>query len=363
MWKVPTSRNLFLAGIAWMALSATAMADTPVPIAIKPDAQTEVPQKFKDHAVKIAVVRQLNTGDVYQEWIAGVQAEAKKLGIDLTVYNADGDNAKQALMLQQAVATQPDAIIIGWGFGDSLRDGIQAAADANIPVVTYYVQVEPSDKVVTVDQGDKLMMTGILDKLKADLGGEGAKGDVIYVYVPGYQALDLRDGVWKEFLQKNSGIKTVATIGVVNANTAAQTADQAKASLTANPDVEAIVAPYDEFTKGATLAITELGLSDKVKTYGMDISTADIAVMTRDKSPWVVTATTNQSNVGSVVLRVAAAKIAGDLTGNSLSVPPLVITQDELRSKKVENIEQLGGAFPALMTPDVAKAPWMDKVQ
>lgn len=356
-------RRTFLAGVASIALAGVAVADTAVPISIKPDAQAEVPQKFQDRAVKVAVVRQLNTGDVYQEWIAGVEAEAKKLGVELTVYNADGDNAKQALMLQQAVATQPDGIIIGWGFGDSLREGLQAAADANIPVVTYYVQVEPSDKVVTVDQGDKLMMAGILDKMKGDVGGEGAKADVIYVYVPGYQALDLRDGVWKEFLKANPGINTVATIGVVNANTAAQTADQAKAALTANPNVKAIVAPYDEFTKGASLAISELGLSDKVKAYGMDISTADIAVMVKEGSPWVVTATTNQSNVGSVVMRVAASKISGDLAGNTLSVPPLIISQDDLRSNKVENIEQLGAAFPGLTTPDVGKAPWMDKLQ
>ncbi|GGI31327.1 MULTISPECIES: substrate-binding domain-containing protein [Bradyrhizobium] len=356
-------RRAFLAGVAGIALTSVAFADGPTPIRVKSDAHAEVPQKFKNHAVKIAVVRQLNTGDVYQEWIAGVEAEAKKLGVKLTVYNADGDNAKQALMLQQAVATQPDAIVIGWGFGDSLRDGIKAAADANIPVVTYYVSVEPSDKVITVDQGDKLMMTGILGALKAHIGGDGAKADVIYVYVPGYQALDLRNEVWKEFLRANPGVNTVATIGVVNANTAAQTADQAKAALTAHPNVKAIVAPYDEFTKGASLAISELGLADKVKTYGMDISTADIAVMTKPHSPWVVTATTNQSNVGSVVLRVAAARIAGDLIGNTLSVPPLVITQEELRTNKVENIEQLGAVFPDLKTPDVAKAPWMDKMK
>ena len=300
---------------------------------------------------------------MYQEWIKGVEAEAKKLHIKLDVYNADGDNAKQALFLQQAVATEPDGIVIGWGFGDSLKPGIDAAKEAGIPIVTYYVQTQCSDQVVTVDQGDKLMMQGILDAMKTDLGGDGVKADVIYVYVPGYQALDLRDGVWKTFLAANPGINTVATIGVVDATTATKTADQAKAALTANRDVKAIVAPYDEFTKGAALAIEELGLQDQVKTYGMDISTADIAVMTKDKSPWVVTATTDQANVGSVVLRTAAAKIAGDLEGNALSVPPLIVTQEDLRSAEIKNVEQLGDKFPGLRTPDVSKAPWMDELK
>jgi len=348
---------------ALLALTAfPAFADC-TPASIKPDASAEIPAKFKDGQVRIAVVRQLNTGDVYQEWIKGVEAEAKKLNIKLDVYNADGDNAKQALFLQQAVATQPDAILIGWGFGDSLKAGIDAAASAGIPVVTYYVQAQCSDKLVTVDQGDDLMMQGILDGMKADLGGDGVEAEVIYVYVPGYQALDLRDGVWKKFLAANPGIKTVATVGVVDANTATKTADQSKAALTANPNVRAIVAPYDEFTKGATLAIEELGLQDKVKAYGMDISTADIAVMTKDKSPWVITATTDQANVGSTALRTAAAKIAGDLLGDTLSVPPLIVTQKDLLESGVKNVEQLAEKFPGLRTPDVSKSPWMDKLQ
>lgn len=351
-----------LAGVMTV-LGSAAYADDPVPATISPKASSTVPEKFAKDEVRIAVVRQLNTGDVYQNWIAGVQAEAKKLHIKLDIYNADGDNAKQALMLQQAVSTKPDGIVIGWGFGDSLKPGIDAAKAAGIPIVTYYVQVAPSDQVVTVDQGDNLMMQGILDKMKADLGGGDIKADVIYVYVPGYQALDLRDKVWKKFLAANPGVKTVATIGVVNANTAAQTADQAKAALTANPNVKAIVAPYDEFTKGAALAIEELKLQDKVKTYGMDISTADIAVMTQEGSPWAVTATTDQSNVGSVVLRTAAAKIAGDLVGNALSVPPLIVTQDELRKAGVKNVEQLGEKMPGLVTPNVSRAPWMDAIK
>jgi simple sugar transport system substrate-binding protein len=354
-------KPIALAG-AMTVLSSAAYADDPVPVTISPKASATVPEKFAKGEVRIAVVRQLNTGDVYQNWIAGVQAEAKKLHIKLDVYNADGDNAKHALFLKQAVATKPDAIVIGWGFGDSLKPGIDAAKAAGIPIVTYYVQVAPSDQVVTVDQDDNLMMQGILDKMKADLGG-AEQADIIYVYVPGYQALDLRDKVWKKFLTANPGIKTVATIGVVNSNTAAQTADQAKAALSANPNVKAIVAPYDEFTKGATLAVEELKLQNKVKTYGMDISTADIAVMTKEGSPWVVTATTDQSNVGSVVLRTAAAKIAGDLVGNTLSVPPLVVVQDQLRSAGIKNVEQLRQKLPGLVTPDVSKSPWMDALK
>ncbi|MDI2097380.1 substrate-binding domain-containing protein [Klugiella sp. YN-L-19] len=306
----------------------------------------------------VAVVRQLNVGDVYQDWIDGVQQQADELGIKLDVYNADGDNAKQALYMEQAVASKPDGILIGWGFGDSLAPGLKLAEDAGIPVVSYYVQVEPSENVLAMDQGDDLMMKEILAQM---LDHTGEDADIIYCYVPGYQALDNRDVEYQSFLSEHSGLNQVAQIGVVSSNTAAETADQAKAALTANPNVTAIVAPWDEFAKGAVLAVEELGLQDKVKVYGIDISTADIAVMTKDGSPWVVTGTTDHVNVGQVSMRTMALKIADQVDGNVLSIPPAIITQDQLRAASIQNMDQLIAEVPDLFTPDLMRAPWMAK--
>ncbi|MEM6461082.1 MAG: substrate-binding domain-containing protein [Pseudomonadota bacterium] len=355
------ARNILLAGATSMLMATGAFADT-VPLKVSDSAPTEVPEKFKNGEARIAVVRQLNVGDVYQAWIAGVEEEAKKLGVKVEIYDADGDNARQALQLQQAVATEPDAILIGWGFGDSLKAGLDAACAAGIPVVTSNASVPVSDCVTNVNQSDKLMMRGIVDKFSADFGGN-PEGDVIYVYVAGYLPLDLRNEVWEEFKAANPEINQVAQIGVVNANTAAQTADQAKAALTANPDTIAIIAPYNEFTKGATLAIEELGMLDKVKAYGMDISTADIAVMTAENSPWVATSTTDMQNFGRVSLRVTAGETTDSYEGNDLLIPPLVITQEELREKGVQNVEELADNFPGLATPGLAVAPWMESLQ
>ena len=352
------SRGAMLAGAATLLAAGAAWAEM-VPLTISADAPTEVPEAFANGEAEIAVVRQLNVGDVYQAWIAGVEDEAARLGVNLTIYNADGDNAKQALQLQQAVATGPDAILIGWGFGDSLQAGLAAARPR--PASRWLPPTPPwmrPTRVTLVNQSEHLMMQGIMDQWLADRGGD-VSGDVIYVYVAGYRPLDLRNEVWEAFKAEHPGINQVAQIGVVNANTAAETANQAKAALQANPDTIAIVAPYDEFTKGAALAITELGLQDQVKTYGMDISTADIAVMIAENSPWVATATTDMKNFGHVSLRVAAGEVVDSYDGNDLQIPPLVITREQLMEQGVQNVEQLGAAFPGLATPGLADAPWM----
>lgn len=220
------------------------------PLLVSSTATNEVPVKVAAGELRIAVVRQLNAGDYYEQWISGVQREAERLKTKLDIYDANGDNARQALFLQQAVASRPDAIIVGWGHADTLKPGLEAARNAGIPVLAFYVfHVEPSKDVAIVEQDDRLMMKGILEQLASDLGGSELDAEVIYVYAPGYRSLDVRDTVWQAFTKENPGIRTVATFGVVNPDTVAQVADQTRSALTANRDVKAVIAPWDGFAR------------------------------------------------------------------------------------------------------------------
>jgi simple sugar transport system substrate-binding protein len=334
------------------------------PLLVSSAATNEVPAKVASGELRIAVVRQLNAGDYYEQWISGVQSEAKRLNIKLDIYNADGDNARQALLLQQAVVSKPDAIVVGWGIADTVKPGLEAARDARIPIVAFYVlHAEPSKDVAIIEQDDRLMMKGILEQLASDLGGSEPSADVIYVYAPGYQSLESRDAVWRAFIKENPGIRTVATFGVVNPETVAQVTDQTRSALTANLGVKAVIAPWDGFARGATAGIEKLSLQNKIKVYGIDISTADISVMTKPDSPWVITATADATNVGSVVLRAAALKALGQLEGEFLSVAPVFVTQEALRAKQIHNMDQLKESFPDLRTPKLTSAPWMDNLK
>ncbi|MFG1705843.1 substrate-binding domain-containing protein [Nonomuraea sp. M3C6] len=313
-----------------------------------------VPAKFAAGGVRIALVRQLSSGDYFEQWLAGAQAEAKGLNVTLELSSGDGNNDKQALNLEQAVNQKPDAIIVDHGFAQTVQPAIKKAVAAGIPLVAFDVEAGTSE-AVTLSQDDHQIAAQTLGALKADTGGSG---DVVYVYVAGFAPLDRRNETWEQFKKDNPGIKQVAQIGVVNSSTASAVADQAKAALQANPNVKAIFAPYDEFAKGAALAVKELGLQSKVKIYGADISTADIAVMTEPNSPWAATSTTDPSNVGRVAVRAAALLVAGQQVAKDLKVPPALVTQQQLHDGGITNIEQLTQAVPALRTPDVARVPW-----
>ncbi|MDO7883649.1 substrate-binding domain-containing protein [Salinibacterium soli] len=306
-----------------------------------------------DDAVDIALVRQLSSGDYFELWLAGAKAEADRLGVNLSIYEANGDDAQQAIDIEAATGEGVDAIAISHGFAETVQAPIAAALDADIPVVAFDVDAG-DDRAVTVAQSDAVLAEQVLGQLVEDTAGEA---DVIYVYVAGFAPLDRRDAVWQETLADNPGLNQVAQIGVVNENTAVEVAEQAKAALQANPGVTAIFAPYDEFAKGATLAIQELGLEDTVKVYGADISTADIEVITAEGSPWVATAATDPANVGAVTIRAAYLAATGGDVPSAIEIPPTLITQAGLLEKGVTTIQGLTEAFPELATPDLVPVP------
>ncbi|MEO1248607.1 MAG: substrate-binding domain-containing protein, partial [Pseudomonadota bacterium] len=109
----------------------------------------------------------------------GAKDAAEALGVELE-YNfaPSGDMADMAALIEAAAATQPDGIIVSLPDADALGGAITSTVDSGIPVVTSNASVPVSDCVTNVNQSDKLMMKGIVDKFSADMGGK-PEGDVI----------------------------------------------------------------------------------------------------------------------------------------------------------------------------------------
>lgn len=116
--------------------------------------------------------------------------------------------------------------------------------------------------------------------------------------------------------------------------------------------------PLTELPK-AKLATGELGVSDKVKIYGVDTSTADIQLMIEPDSAWVATAATNAAVVGEVAVRAVSLSIAGQDPGHSVLLQPTLVTRDDLVNNKIETIEDLQQKFPAFSASDAATASWI----
>jgi len=313
------------------------------------------PSPFDKGDVKIALVGYISGGDFFEAYQSGAEAQAKKLGVDLHVFPGKQDAALEREQIEQAINLGVKGIVIDHGLPESLKDVAQKAVDAGIKVVAFDVNLD-NPKIPQVEQSDHLLAHLALDQALKD---NGAKFKAGYVYVAGFAPLDRRDEVWSEFKKTNPGVEEVARFGAVNATTAATVADQAKAVLRAHPDITVIFAPYDEFARGAKLALEELGLNDKVKVYSADVSTADIREITEKDSPWVATAATNPAVVGAASIRAAALAIAGQDPGHQIVVEPTLLTQSALRSAGVTTIEELKAKVPAFGQSAAATAKWI----
>ena len=365
------SRSKIYAGLMASALLVTACSQTPASTAptsaasvapstaasTAPSAAASTaakPAPFDKGPVKIAMVRQSGAGDYFQQWGGGSVKQAAALGFDMQVYDAQADNALQATQMQTAIDSGVAGIIVDHGLADTMNPLIKIALDKGIPVVVY--DVETTDpRVVHTTQSDADMATKVLTVMASDLG-KGA--NIGYVNALGIAPLDRRNVVFQQFVKDNSW-NVQFFVGKFTNAVATDNAVLVDAALKAHPDVTGIFAPYDELTKGTLVGIKNNGLDAKIKVYGIDISNADLELMTTPGNPWVATAATDPAGVGAAVVRAMALKLAGQLTGTDFKFPAALITQDYLNKNGIKNMDQLRVAMPELAEASQMVADWI----
>ncbi len=229
------------AGIAALALTGCAQQNTAAPAASAAPVQKveNLPSPFDGEPVKVALVQQSGAGDFFTAWTAGAKAQAAAINIDLTVYDARNDNAKQASDLEQAIAAKPDAIIVDHGQTDTIESHVHDAVDAGIPVIVYDLALKDSTGVIVTSQSDASMAQGVLDQLVADVG-DGAK--VGLASTDGFAPLERRKKVWDEVVAEH-GLDQLFFTGKVTESTATDNIPLIDAALKANPGIQAIFAP------------------------------------------------------------------------------------------------------------------------
>lgn len=342
------SRRIVLGMAGGIAALATGFA-TPI-------LAGDMPAPFDNASdVKIALVRYLSTGDFFQAYLSGVETQAAALGVDLRVLDSRQDAALQADMVDQAIALGVDGIIIQHGLTESMQEAAQRALDAGIKVVAFDVDVV-NPMIPQIEQSDHDLARLALEQAIVDNGDTWKAG---YVYVAGIAPLDRRDESWVKVKAANPGIEEVAMFGTLDNPIANSVANQARSVLQANPDITVMFAPYDEFAKGVKIAVDEAGLTDQIKIYSADVSTADIAAMREPNSAWAATAATNPAVVGEVSVRALAMLLAGVDPGHNVVIPPTLITQKALLDGDIKSMEDLSVKLPQFAHADVAVPAWM----
>ncbi len=320
------------------------------------DTAAQKPAPFDQGPVKIALVQYSGAGDYFEQWTKGAQRQADAVGFTLQLYDARADDARQAADMKTAIASGVAGIIVDHGRSPTLCPLINQATDAGIAVVVYDVKVaECAPKAVETAQNDADLATLVLTQMAKDIGDGVPVGYVNpFVIAP----LERRDVVWKKFVADHKWDQKFV-VGKFSHAVAADNAKLAADALKAHPGVKAVFAPYDELTKGTVSAIEQNKLGSKVAAYGIDISNADIELMTKKDSPWKATATTDPSAVGAAVTRMLALQLAGQLGSKQVVFPGVLVTQSFLLREQIKNMDDLRAKLPDLSLANVASAAWI----
>jgi|TARA_B110000259_G_scaffold59435_1_gene70250 simple sugar transport system substrate-binding protein len=320
---------------------------------------SDAPAPFSDGTVKIALVENSGAGDYFQQFRNGAVQQLEAMGVEFEVYDAQADNAKQATDMETAIGSGVDGIIVRHGNSDTMCPLINQALDAGIPVVIYDIEVsECAPRAIETSQSDFDLAKTVLTQMAADIG---TGVNVGYVNVFGIAPLDRRHVIWEEFKTANNWDESFF-VGKFTNSVATDNAQLVDAALKANSGVTAIFAPYDEFTKGTVSAIEQNDAGGTVSAYGIDISNADIEIMTNENSPWKATAGTDPNAIGAAVVRTMFLHLAGELDENEYQFPGVLITRDFLLENNIANMDDLRSSLPALSLTEVMAADWIPVV-
>ncbi|MEV2212747.1 substrate-binding domain-containing protein [Streptomyces sp. NPDC050997] len=254
---------------------------------------------------------------------AGAQAEAKKLGVDLTVTDAQNDASQQANQLQNFTSEGLGTIIVNPVDSDAVTPAAKAVNKSDTPLVAVDRSVNNADTAALVASdnvtGGKLAAKTLAEKL-------GGKGTIVILQgQAGTSASRERGSGFAEGLKAYPGIKVVAK----------QPADWDRTKgldvmtnlLQANSDIDGVFAENDEMALGAIKALgAKAGKS--VQVLGFD-GTAD--GLTAVKAGTLYASVAQQpTELGRIAVRNAVEVAEGGKVAKSVMVPVKVVTKENV---------------------------------
>ena len=197
-----------------------------------------------DSGYTLAMVTHETPGDTFWDKIrAGAEQAAKNNGITLK-YSNDPDPGKQATLIQNAIDSDVDGIATTLATPDALKDSVQAALDADIPVVAFNSGIDQYQDV------GALMYFGSDENLAGATAGErlaadGAKHPLCVIQAAGSVALEARCAGVKSKIPGTENIQ-------VNGADDSAVVSSLQAKLSQDKSIDAIV------TLGAPIALDAL---------------------------------------------------------------------------------------------------------
>ncbi|MEU0754683.1 ABC transporter permease/substrate-binding protein [Streptomyces albogriseolus] len=253
----------------------------------------------------------------------GAEEEAMKLGVDLTVTDAQNDASQQANQLQNFTSGSLSAVVVNPVDSDAAGPSVRGANQAGIPVIAVDRGVTEADTSALVAsdnvEGGALGAKALAEKL-------GGKGTIVILQgQAGTSASRERGAGFAEGLKDYPGIKVVAKQPADFDRT--KGLDVMTNLLQAHPDIDGVFAENDEMALGAIKALgSKAGTS--VQVVGFD-GTPDGLKAVRAGTLYASVAQ-QPSELGRIAVRNALRAVEGEKVEKMVKVPVKVVTKENV---------------------------------
>ena len=271
--------------------------------------------------------------DFYVTMECGAEAEAKALGVTLTVNGpADFSASEQAPILNAVQVSKPDALIVAPTDTKALNPELSRIAAEGVKIV--FVDTTTTDPSVAVSQITSDNTGG--GKLAADSLGSavGGKGTVAVINVnPGISTTDARiAGFNAEMKAKYPGI-TVLGVQYDN-DSSATAASQVEADIAAHPNLSGVFATNVLSAQGAATGVQHAGKSGAVKVATFDAEPQQVAALKAGTIQLAVAQSPYLEGQDGVEQAVDA--LSGKTVTANIGTPLVAITPQNVTSASVQ---------------------------
>jgi ribose transport system substrate-binding protein len=227
--------------------------------------------------------RRISGSDWYKTLVQGVKEEAQRQGVKVEVTDAGGDTVRQISDMRTLLSRGVKGLIVNANDPKGVAPAVQAAKQANAPVVAVNSNLDKSlvDSTycyVAEDQEATGALAGkaIAAEVAAKYGPDDSVKMVTVGGFPGDIISDLRDDGfrkgWDAYFKENPGKepKVVRLPRKYGEWLPDKALPQMRDVASANPDLKVVYSESDVMHAGIKQALTQSGLYDKVLVASYD---------------------------------------------------------------------------------------------
>jgi ABC-type sugar transport system substrate-binding protein len=319
--------------IALAACSSSSSSSSSSPAASTGASSTSSSAAAAGKNYNLELVVGTKSDDFYVTMECGAMAEAKTLGVNLTVTGpADFSAPEQAPILNAVAASKPDGLIVAPTDTKALNPELSRIANEGVKVV--FVDTTTTDPSVAVSHitsdntgGGKLAA----DSLATQIGG---KGTVAVINVnPGISTTDARIAGFNAEMKSKYPNITVLAVQYDN-DSSATAASQVEADITAHPNLSGVFATNVLSAQGAATGIQHAGASGKVKVATFDAEPQQITALKSNTIQLAIAQSPYLEGQDGVEQAVNA--LSGKPVTANIGTPLVAITQQNVNSASVQ---------------------------